>query len=304
MSYIAARTNPKRFRSLTGMTEDTFNNLLPFFKDSHDEYFRYHQLNGKPRKGIRPPVIYKTSPLPTIEDRLYFILYFLKNNVTQELMGDHFNMNQSKCCQWIHCLYEILKDALKDAEVMPASNKKELASVYEKLDTEEVSVLMHDGSEREIPRPVNADAQKDMYSGKKKKHTVKNAVITTLTGIILFVSQTVSGKTHDKNMADNMYSFPSGTLVLQDTGYQGYKASDHTLMPIKKPRGRELYNHEKSYNRFVSSIRVKVENYIGSAKILHTVRYECRLRKNDFTGSVFHVASAIHNLRLGVKVPI
>ena len=304
MSYTTVRNNPARFRSLTGMAEDTFNTLLPFFKESHDEYFKYHQLNGKPRKGIRTAAIYKTSPLPSIEDRLYFILYFLKNNVTQELMGDHFNMDQSKCCQWIHCLYGILKDALKDAGVMPASNKKELAAVYEKMDAEEISVLMHDGSEREIPRPINSDQQKDMYSGKKKRHTVKNAVITTMTGIILFVSQTVSGKTHDKNMADNMYSFPSSSIVLQDTGYQGFKASDHTLMPIKKPRGGELKDYEKSYNRLVSSIRVKVENYIGSAKILHTVRYECRLRKDNFTGSVFHVASAIHNLRLGVKVPI
>lgn len=59
-------------------------------------------------------------------------------------------------------------------------------------------VLLHDGIEREIPRPVDADVQEEQYSGKKKRHTVKNAVVITASCLILFVSQTVCGKTHDK----------------------------------------------------------------------------------------------------------
>lgn len=304
MSYNTAQHSPTRFRALTGMTQEKFDELLPWFKDAHDDYFRYHQLNGKPRSGVRPPVIYKSSPLPSYEDRLYFILYFLKNNVTQELLGDHFGMDQSKCSQWIHCLYGILREALKMAGVTPAGNDKELSAVYGRLDSNSLSFMIHDGTEREVPRPVDPEGQKDKYSGKKKKHTVKNAVITTLMGLILFVSQTVSGKTHDKTMADEMYHFPYSTSVLQDTGYQGYRPTENTYMPIKKPKGRELYDFEKKYNRFISSHRVRVENYIGSAKILHTVRFECRLRKNDFVGSVFHTAAALHNFRLGVKVPL
>lgn len=304
MSYTTAKASEARFRALTGMKEETFNDLLPYFSDAHDEYFRYHKLNGKPRSGLRRAVIYRNSPLPSMEERLYFILYFIKNNVIQELLGDHFGMDQPTCCQWLHCLYGILQKALKNASVMPASTRKELEAVYEKMNSEEIAVLLQDGSEREIPRPSDPDVQEDKYSGKKKRHTVKNAVITTLAGIILFVSQTVSGKTHDKKIADEMCFFPTTSWVFQDTGYQGYRASDHTFMPIKKPKNRELFKHEKTYNRLISSVRVRVENHIGSAKILHTVRYECRLRKNDFTGSVFHVAAAIHNFRLGVKVPL
>ena len=56
-------------------------------------------------------------------------------------------------------------------------------------------MLIHDTTEREIPRPSNPEVQADFYSGKKKKHTVKNAVITTLTGLVLFVGATVPGKT-------------------------------------------------------------------------------------------------------------
>ena len=68
--------------------------------------------------------------------------------------------------------------------------------------------LIHDGTEREIPRPSDPELQKEYYSGKKKRHTVKNAVITCLAGFILFASLTVEGKMHDKRIADECTLFP------------------------------------------------------------------------------------------------
>jgi hypothetical protein len=52
----------------------------------------------------------------------------------------------------------------------------------------------------EIPRPVDEDAQKEKYSGKKKKHTVKNAVIISCCRMVLFVSQTCHGSVHDRKI--------------------------------------------------------------------------------------------------------
>lgn len=71
-----------------------------------------------------------------------------------------------------------------------------------------VHELSHDGTEREIPRPSDPDLQKEHYSGNKNKHTVKNAVITCMAGLILFASLSVEGKRHDKSIADEMYSLP------------------------------------------------------------------------------------------------
>ncbi|WP_369862951.1 transposase family protein [Bacteroides stercorirosoris] len=73
---------------------------------------------------------------------------------------------------------------------------------------ETVESVLLDGTEREIPRPIDSDQQKERYSGKKKRHTIKNAVVITMFCLILFVSQTICGKTHDKKMADTMYSLP------------------------------------------------------------------------------------------------
>ena len=292
MSYQRNRTNPTRFRTLTGLGVDHFDALLPYFHDEHDEYFRYHQLDGSPRKGIRPPRIYSNSPLPGVADRLYFILYYLKNNPLQETMADHFNMTVADCNRWIHLLYRLLRKAVTEAAVSPASTERDLRALYERMDSEELTILLHDGTEREIPRPSDADEQ-----------CVKNGIITTFLGAILFVSPTVSGRVHDRRIADG-YFFPDHSLVMQDTGYAGYRGNWKTVMPFKKPRGGSLDQMQKSHNRFISSHRIRVEHCIGSSKILRIAKDECRVRKEGFVDSVFHVSSAIHNLRMGVKLPL
>jgi len=85
---------------------------------------------------------------------------------------------------------------------MPAQTDGELQSRLSAFCKEAEKVLLHDGTEREVPRPQNEEEQQEKYSGKKKKHTVKNALIISATCTILFVSQTFSGRIHDKTIAD------------------------------------------------------------------------------------------------------
>lgn len=304
MKYITNRQNPNRFRVLTGISVSHFDELLPYFADAHWEYFRYYKYDGKPNKGIRPPRIYKNSPLPSVEDRLYFILYYLKNNPLQEAMAEMWDMETAVCNRWIHCLYGILRTALEEMGVAPASTKKDLEKLYQRLDEPHTAILIHDGTERPVPRPADPDIQVKRYSGKKKTHTVKNGVIASVMGAILFVSQTVCGTVHDKIIADNQYCFPTTSMVLQDTGYQGYAGDWTTYQPFKRTKGKALQPYQKEWNRYISSIRVKIEHQIGSAKIMRIVKDECRVRNTLFVNSAFHVAAAIHNLRIGVKLPL
>lgn len=303
MSYTTARTNAARFRALTGVSVETFDSYLPYFTDTHDEYFRWHMLDGTKRSGTRPYKIQRNSPLPSVAERLYFVLLYLKQNAIQELIAELFGMSQAQCNQWFHCLYGILVDSLKESGSMPESTDEGLQEILAGLEAAgQRPVLIHDGTEREIPRPVDHEQQKDKYSGKKKRHTVKNAVVTTVAGLILFVGGTVSGHFHDKRIADEQYSFPKEYTVYQDTGYLGYRPGDNTVMPFRKPKGGELTESQKEYNRWVSSIRVRVEHHIGSAKILKVIREECRLRKNRIVDGLFHTGAAIHNLRRGFKL--
>src|SRR5262245_57255285 len=46
----------------------------------------------------------KHCPLPTPEDRLFFLLTYLKTSTLQVVQGRLFGMRQSKAHQWMHVL--------------------------------------------------------------------------------------------------------------------------------------------------------------------------------------------------------
>jgi hypothetical protein len=118
--------NPVRFVAMTGYSIEQFSILLPYFDKAHQQYFSRHDLRGKKKKELRKFVIYSNSPLPTVADRLAFILSFKKLNPIQEQQADWFNMTQKQCNEFIHSLTIVLENALRDACVMPAATAPQL----------------------------------------------------------------------------------------------------------------------------------------------------------------------------------
>ncbi len=105
--------------------------------------------------------------------------------------------------------------------LVPAQTDKELSNRLLELSKENLEpVLLHDGTEREIPGPADYNEQKEQYSEKKKRHTVKNAVAITASSLILFFSQTVLGKRMTKRWLTRCIPVPC--TLYQATGYQGY----------------------------------------------------------------------------------
>jgi hypothetical protein len=187
--------------------------------------------------------------------------------------------------------------------LVPAQTDRDLSKCLSELSQgNSFPVLLHDGTEREIPCPVDYDEQKEKYSGKKKRHTVKNAVIITASSLILFVSQTVCGKMHDKKIADTMYAFPYPCTLYQDTGYQGYRPDGvNIVQPVRKSRGKELSDEDKRMNREISRVRVRIEHAIGGIKFMRIVKEDCRLRANSFVERIFATYAVLHNLRIKVN---
>jgi hypothetical protein len=201
-------------------------------------------------------------------------------------LAERFELQQKQVCVFMQAL---------PAQTQAALDERLLAQ-------QGPLVVMHDASERAIPRPVDKDDQQAAYSGKKKQHTVKNAFVINTLNIILFVGATVMGSVHDKKLADTQYDLGGVDELWQDTGYQGYKPVGVSLyQPIKKPRGKELSVEQKAYNQAVSRIRVQVEHVIGSTKRYRIVKDECRLRKGDFVGTVIHLCAGLHNFRVTRK---
>jgi hypothetical protein len=83
-------------------------------------------MDGKPRTARRFTV-YKNCPLPTPEDRLFFILTYLKTYALQVVQGRLFEMVQSKANRWIHVLLPALLAALRTLGDAPARSLTALA---------------------------------------------------------------------------------------------------------------------------------------------------------------------------------
>lgn len=97
----------------------------------------------------------------------------------QEYHAACFGMDQKHCNTFVHSLNYILRLSLEAMGLVPAQTDKELSVRLCELSKD--GALLHDGAERKIPRPVvDPDKQKEQYSGKKKRHTVKNVVIITV----------------------------------------------------------------------------------------------------------------------------
>jgi len=89
---------------------------------------------GKPRTA-RQFIVYKNCPLPTPEDRLFFILVYLKTYALQVVQGRLFGMGQSKANQWIHMLLPALLAALRTLGDAPA---RSLTALAQRLGVSEV----------------------------------------------------------------------------------------------------------------------------------------------------------------------
>jgi Helix-turn-helix of DDE superfamily endonuclease len=113
-------------RAMTGFTEQAFQALLPPFEQAFVAYMQAHTLDGQPRT-VRRYRTYDTCPLPTIADKLLFILTYLRQNPLQAVQGQLFGMSQSKATKWMHLLHTVLHQALAHQELLPARTAHDLA---------------------------------------------------------------------------------------------------------------------------------------------------------------------------------
>lgn len=294
VSYKELSQHADKFLALTGYTVEEFQALLPHFRDQFEEYVETHTLDRQARVERRYSD-YRDSPLPTIEDKLLFILIYLKQGTTQEMHATLFEMYQPDANGWIHLLHPLLNQALAALGELPVRDAEKL-----ELEEDDPKVYFHDGTERSIPRPKDNERQKECYSGKKKQHTVKNILIINPESRIIFLTPTCEGKKHDKKAADEAgYTLPEGSSLYQDLGFQGFSIVGVTIVqPKKKPRGKELSPEDKETNRLISRIRIRVEHAIGGAKRYRIVKDKIRTRKDGFRDKVMETCCGLHNFRL------
>jgi Helix-turn-helix of DDE superfamily endonuclease len=148
--FIDVQSRPTEFLDLTSLTPDEFEQLIPPFEAAFQTHMARWRLDGKPRTA-RQFAVYKNCPLPTAQDRLFFLLTYLKTYSLQVVQGRLFGMSQSKANQWIHILLPALQAALCSLGDTPA---RSLSALAQRLGVSEAEAAMVATPLAEAPVPV------------------------------------------------------------------------------------------------------------------------------------------------------
>ena len=124
--FADLQSRPTEFLNFTSVTLDEFQQLVLPFETAFQAHMAAWRLDGKPRTA-RQFTVYKNCPLPTPEDRLFFVLTYLKTYSLQVVQGRLFGIGQSKANQWIHVLLPALLAALRTLGDVPARSLTALA---------------------------------------------------------------------------------------------------------------------------------------------------------------------------------
>jgi DDE superfamily endonuclease len=118
--------------------------------------------------------------------------------------------------------------------------------------------------------------------------------------LILFLSDTYGGRTHDKPIADaTPYPLPAGSRLLQDLGFLAFMLPQvEILMPTKKPCGEELTREQQRTNQALHSRRLRIEHVNSSVKRCRIVKDRIRLWKEGVRDLVMELCCALHNFRV------
>jgi hypothetical protein len=219
----------------------------------------------KKKLGRKPKLI--------IEDQILMTLQYLREYRTYYHIGKDWKISESSVCRIVHKIENIL---IKSRQFR-LPGKKELWQ-----SSTEVELVVMDVMESQIERPKKR--QKQFYSGKQRKHTLKTQlVIQQKTGRIVCLVNG-KGKTHDFKLFKNSgVKFGILMKVIADKGYQGI-AKIHQLSqtPIKKKKGKKLTKEEKKYNRELNRLRITVEHINRRLKIFKILSYPYRNRGKRF----------------------
>ena len=124
--YADVASRPTEFLDFTSLTLEEFQFLLPPFEAAFQAHMATWRFDGTPRTARRFTV-YKNCPLPTPEDRLFFLLTYLKTYALQVVHGRLFGLPQYKANQWIHVLLPVLLTALRALGDAPTRSLAALA---------------------------------------------------------------------------------------------------------------------------------------------------------------------------------
>jgi Helix-turn-helix of DDE superfamily endonuclease/DDE superfamily endonuclease len=231
------RGDRERCLALTSLTPAEFDFLLLAFVRAYQRrYPADRTAAGRPRQ--RSAGGGRTGVLQAPEQKLLFLLVYLKTYPLQALLAEVFGLSRPQVNSWLRRLLPTLRDALDDLGVLPERD----AHAFARTGAAHGSAprLIIDGTERRRQRPKNPEKQAAHSSGRKKIHSDKNGVVVDAgSRRVGFLSRTCGGRAADKGIADReRVAYPPGTVLHKDSGFQGYEPEGVKTCQAKKKAAR------------------------------------------------------------------
>ena len=319
--YKKLSRRPKQFYQCCGMTLVEYQRLLPEFiaADAQIEARRKASVirTGQPRRrkpGGGPPYTC------CLEDRLLMLLVYYRLYVTQEFLTLLFAVqDKSTICRTIQRVRPLFEQVLPvPARVrqqlvdLAAGEKERRSKRIGDMDQfreayPELTILI-DGVEQPQRRPRTPSKNKENYSGRKKRHTRKQIVHATISGVFLHHSASAGGRTHDSTLFQQDEAGREALRQFSDVArVQGYFDSgffhlDDYDVPLQRHqmqrawRNRSLTAQQRQINRVIASTRVAVEHAIAQRKNYKIAALPWRNPEDEYDATMNIVAGLV-NLR-------
>lgn len=285
-----------KVRALTGMTPAALEQLLA---TASAELLRRRTESQKSLPNRRRATGGGRRRRLSPEQEILLALVYLRHNVSHAVVGHIFGVSadtsENTFAEVVATLRAVCPSGRFDAQ---KKWKKGVPSWHpDTIDKVIIDSAVARAFETPVPRPSEYEAQRRVYSGKKKRHTLKTQVVSDGAGEILEVSTGYRGPQSDKRVYEHsgVSKRYKRAEKQADLAYKGIKGVN---TPHKKPRGGELTEDQKQENRAFASSRVRVEHGIRRIKGFRIVRDEFRLGLGLFGTVVSAVVGLVQLNRL------
>jgi len=312
--------SPKQFLTVTGMNLHQFQALLPKFTQAFELQEQKRKAVVVKTKAVRQRDAGGGSRFAhELTDQMLMLLIYYRLYLTQEfltLLFKHQHKSSiSRNISYMRALFaEVLPTYQKARGKVLSLAKKEqerrgkrIGSVEEFREAYPELTFIIDGVEQPKRKPKNKEKRKSDYSKKKSRHTRKQIVISTASGIIVSQSKSVGGRAHDfkafkedQSIKEVCQEFGQHRVSLYaDSGFQGMADLSLPLearLIQRARRNHPLTRDQKKLNRLRSSTRIRVEHTLSRRKKYAIAASVYRNRDEDYDATM-NVVSGLVNLR-------
>lgn len=277
------RKEPIWIKIFTGIRAEDFWLMIDKMESKFYEYELKRHNRDNRKRGIGAGRNFEQS----LAQRTISVLAYLRLNTSQTVIATMFGLQQYEISRDLRRLLPLIRDVLPCPEVWEVNDDDFTAMFPEQL---EDGLALIDATEQKVSRPgKNNEIRKLFFSGKQHEFTLKTQLATDGNWHIAAVSVPVPGSVHDKKLCDQLQTLerlPTGCEAAADKGYQGLVTDTVSTLstrhvetgvekkvprvkaytPFKKPKGQELTEEQKAFNRALASIRIRVEHCIGWIK--------------------------------------